>query len=52
MTGMRGGFKSVAGAVVGIEDDRAKTKKKKNTIVGTIVTLVIVALVAVFLMYR
>ena len=50
MRGMRGGFKNAAGAVTGLEDKSAK--KKKNALVGTIVTIVLVALVAVFMMYR
>lgn len=52
ISGMRGGFKSVAGAVTGLDEDAAKAKKKSSAILSTIVTLVIVALVAVFLMYR
>ena len=49
---MRGGFKNVASAVTGLEAEEAAAKKKNNALVSTVVTLVIVALVAVFLMYR
>jgi hypothetical protein len=48
IAGMRSGFKGVASAVTGVDED----KQKKSPLLSTIITIVVVILVAVFLLYR